>query len=60
MEDVPLMHGEKLIQHGGITFETQAAPGAIEFEDFGDILLLAGENYTSQTKYKIEVRSPLS
>ncbi|WP_352922770.1 hypothetical protein [Peribacillus simplex] len=54
------MHGEKLIQHGGITFETQAAPGAIEFEDFGDILLLAGENYTSQTKYKIEVRSPLS
>ncbi|HWO97390.1 MAG TPA: aldose epimerase family protein [Bacillus sp. (in: firmicutes)] len=53
VEGVPLMHGEKLIQHGGITFETQAAPGAIEFEDFGDIILRAGENYTSQTKYKI-------
>jgi aldose 1-epimerase len=47
------MHGKKLIQHGGITFETQVAPGAIEFEDFGDIILLADENYASQTKYKI-------
>jgi len=53
VEGVPLMHGEKLIQHGGITFETQASPGAIEFEDFGDIILRADENYTSQTKYKI-------
>ncbi|WP_284037111.1 hypothetical protein [Neobacillus sp. 114] len=34
------MHGEKLIQHGGITFETQAASGAMEFEGFGDIILL--------------------
>lgn len=47
------MHGEKLAQHGGITFETQVAPGAIEFDDFGDIVLRSGENYTSQTKYKI-------
>ncbi|MCM3538640.1 aldose epimerase family protein [Priestia endophytica] len=53
VEGIPLMHGEKLIQHGGITFETQVAPGAIEFEDFGDIILLADENYASQTKYKI-------
>ncbi|WP_338448382.1 aldose epimerase family protein [Niallia oryzisoli] len=53
VEGVPMMHGEKLIQHGGITFETQVAPGAIEFEDFGDIILLADEKYTSQTKYKI-------
>lgn len=57
VEGVPLMHGEKLIQHGGITFETQAAPGAIEFEDFGDVILLAGETYTSKTKYKIGIRS---
>ncbi|MGE7120929.1 aldose epimerase family protein [Peribacillus sp. NPDC046944] len=55
VKGVPLMHGEKLSQHGGITFETQAAPGAEEFEGFGDILLLAGESYTSQTKFKIEV-----
>ncbi|NPC93872.1 galactose mutarotase [Bacillus sp. WMMC1349] len=53
VEGVPLMHGEKLSQHGGITFETQVAPGAIEFEDFGDIILHAGKSYTSQTKYKI-------
>ena len=53
VEGVPLMHGEKLTQHGGITFETQAAPGAIEFDGFGDIILRSGENYTSQTKYKI-------
>lgn len=53
VEGVPLMHGEKLIKHGGITFETQAAPGAIEFDDFGDIILRAGKNYTSLSKYKI-------
>lgn len=53
VEDVPLMHGEKLTQHGGITFETQAAPGSIEFEGFGNIILKANEEYTSQTKYKI-------
>lgn len=53
VEGVPLMHGEKLIQHGGITFETQAAPGAIEFDDFGDVVLRSDENYTSQTKFKI-------
>ncbi|SDJ19084.1 aldose epimerase family protein [Alteribacillus bidgolensis] len=53
VEEVPLMHGEKLVQHGGITFETQTAPGAIEFEDFGDIVLRANNTYTSQTKYKI-------
>lgn len=53
VEGVPLMHGEKLIQHGGITFETQVAPCAIEFDDFGDIILPADENYTSQTKFKI-------
>ncbi|MDQ7861427.1 hypothetical protein RCO48_11695 [Peribacillus frigoritolerans] len=40
--------------------KTQAAPGAIEFEDFGDILLLAGQDYTSQTKYKIEVSTHLA
>jgi aldose 1-epimerase len=54
MDDVPpLMHGEQLVQHGGITFETQAAPGAIEFEGFGDIVLRANSTYTSQTKFKI-------
>ncbi|MBS4214090.1 hypothetical protein [Neobacillus rhizophilus] len=47
------MHGEKLIQHGGITFETQAASGAMEFEGFGYIILLANKNYAFQTKYKI-------
>ncbi|OAT80965.1 galactose mutarotase [Bacillus sp. MKU004] len=54
MDDVPpLMQGEQLVQHGGITFETQAAPGAIEFEDFGDIVLRANSTYTSETKFKI-------
>lgn len=54
VEEVPPMYEERLIKHGGITFETQAAPGAIEYEGFGDIILLAGETYHSQTKYKIK------
>lgn len=35
----PAMRGTKLVNHGGITFETQTAPGAEQFPDFGTIVL---------------------
>jgi aldose 1-epimerase len=55
-ENVPEMHGKTMANHGGITFETQVAPGAVEFEDFGNILLPKGEEFTSETKYKINFK----
>ncbi|KAF1298338.1 galactose mutarotase [Enterococcus sp. JM4C] len=52
-EKAPIMRGEKLAQHGGITLETQVMPGAIEFEGFGDIVLQPTETFTSETVYKV-------
>ena len=43
----------KLGLHGAITFETQVAPGAERFPEFGNILLKAGETFRSTTVYKL-------
>lgn len=48
-----ILHGKNLVNHGGITFETQAAPGAIEFEDFGNIVLRPDTTYQAKTVYKV-------
>ena len=48
------MRGKTLGHHGGITFETQAAPGAIEFEDFGDIVLCPDQFYHAKTTYLLK------
>ncbi|MFV0559433.1 MAG: aldose epimerase family protein [Enterococcus sp.] len=53
-ENTPEMHGEKLANHGGITFETQEAPGSEQFESFGNILLSANEIMETTTEFKIE------
>ncbi|MGX7030311.1 aldose epimerase family protein [Vagococcus zengguangii] len=44
---------EKITNFTGITLETQAAPGAIEFDGFGDIVLRPGQTYRSQTGFKV-------
>ncbi|MBL1229181.1 galactose mutarotase [Enterococcus sp. BWB1-3] len=50
----PIMQGEKMVDHGGITFETQEAPGAEHFSEFGDITLRPEKAYYSSTIYKIK------
>ncbi|MFV0558836.1 MAG: galactose-1-epimerase [Enterococcus sp.] len=52
-EQTPEMHGKKLAHHGGITFETQVAPGAEQFRQFGSIVLPANEKYTVTTAFQI-------
>ncbi|MGM0123437.1 galactose mutarotase [Enterococcus sp. AZ194] len=52
-EKAPIMRGQKLAHHGGITLETQVMPGAIEFEGFGHIILQPNEVFTSKTVYKV-------
>ncbi|MFV0560956.1 MAG: aldose epimerase family protein [Enterococcus sp.] len=49
-----IMHGKQLATHGGITLETQVAPGATEFKGFGNILLNPEDYYTSATTFLIE------
>lgn len=55
-EDGPVMHGNKLTHHGGITFETQIAPGAEQFPAFGSIKLPANETFVTTTEYKINLK----
>ncbi|MGX7243723.1 aldose epimerase family protein [Enterococcus quebecensis] len=49
----PEVHGNQVVHHGGITFETQTSPGAVEFEGFGDIILRPGKDFYSQTVYAL-------
>lgn len=50
-----VMGGKNLVNHGGITLEAQAAPGAVEFADFGDIVLRPEQTYQAKTTYRIIV-----
>ncbi|MGX6961876.1 aldose epimerase family protein [Vagococcus xieshaowenii] len=45
---------KKLTNFTGITLETQAAPGAIEFDDFGDIILRPNKAFHSKTCFKVQ------
>ena len=44
---------QKIRNFTGVTLETQASPGAIEFKNFGDIILRPNQNYHSQTRFKV-------
>lgn len=55
-EDGPVIHGQQLAHHGGITFETQVAPGAEQFPEFGSIKLPANEPFVTTTDYKITLK----
>lgn len=58
-DEGPEIRGEKLVNHGGITLETQVSPGAVEFEGFGDIILYPETPYQSRTIYKMSLISDL-
>lgn len=55
-ENTPEMRGKNLSNHGGITFETQIAPGAEQFSNFGDIKLPPNTVFETTTEFKIETR----
>ncbi|WP_207871862.1 aldose 1-epimerase [Enterococcus sp. DIV2402] len=54
-EHGPRMHGKKLVHHGGITFETQTAPGAEQFSEFGSILLQKNKRIETITEFRIDI-----
>ncbi len=47
--------GKPEAHHGGITFETQVAPGSPQIPELGDITLNAGETYQATTIYKVNL-----
>ncbi|MDR0299357.1 MAG: galactose-1-epimerase [Streptococcaceae bacterium] len=48
-----IYHGKPQVHHGGITFETQIAPGSRQISELGDISLKAGEKFHSRTIYQL-------
>ncbi|MDR1606510.1 MAG: galactose mutarotase [Streptococcaceae bacterium] len=48
--------GKQMVNHAGITFETQSAPGSERLPDFGHIVLKKWEAYHAGTIYQIKER----
>lgn len=48
------MRKEQLVNHGGITLETQVAPGAEKYELFGNIKLSENDIYHATTSFEIQ------
>ncbi len=48
------MRKEQLVNHGGITLETQVAPGAEKYESFGNIQLSENDIYHATTSFEIQ------
>lgn len=48
------MREEQLLNHGGITLETQVAPGAEKYHSFGDISLSENDTYHATTCFEIQ------
>ena len=54
------MRGNKLVNHGGITFETQELPGAERLESFGDVTLEPNQVREFVTEYKINIKNRIN
>lgn len=52
-DEGPLLHGKKLVDHGGITFETQTAPGAEQFPAFGSFVIQPAETAVNRTRFHL-------
>ncbi|MFS7261476.1 galactose-1-epimerase [Carnobacterium divergens] len=46
-------HDKKLVNHGGLTLETQIPPGAERFHHFGDLAIRPEKPYDSTTMFKV-------
>ena len=52
-DDGPDIQGQKLVNHGALTFETQVCPGAERFPLFGSITLSPEQEFHSTTRFKL-------
>jgi aldose 1-epimerase len=49
----PAYHGKKIVNHGGITFECQTAPGSGQIPEIDSIVLPAGQEFHGCTIYQL-------
>lgn len=53
----PVAEGRQIVPHGGFTLETQVLPDAMKYPHFGNIILKAGETFSSQTEFQVRYPS---
>ena len=56
VDESVIIAGQPMIQHNGIALEAQALPDAIHSDLKNQVILKAGETFTSKTRYEIVVK----
>ena len=56
VDESVIIAGQPMIQHNGIALEAQALPDAIHSDLKDQVILKAGETFTSKTRYEIVVK----
>ena len=56
MDESVIIAGQPMMQHNGIALEAQALPDAIHSDLKDQVILKAGETFTSKTRYEIVVK----
>jgi len=51
-----IIAGQPMIQHNGIALEAQALPDAIHSDLKDQVILKAGQTFTSKTRYELVVK----
>ena len=56
VDESVIMGGQPMIQHNGIALEAQALPDAIHSDLKDQVILKAGQTFTSKTRYELVVK----
>ncbi|MDS4801211.1 aldose 1-epimerase [Streptococcus pneumoniae] len=56
VDESVIIGGQPMLQHNGITLEAQALPDAIHSALKGQVILKAGQTFTSKTRYELVVK----
>ena len=59
LDDSVQINGQPMIQHNGLALEAQALPDAIHSSQQSDVILRAGQIFTSRTVYFADVKATL-
>lgn len=56
VDESVIIGGQPMLQHNGIALEAQALPDAIHSDLKGQVILKAGQTFTSKTRYELVVK----
>ena len=56
VDESVIIAGQPMIQHNGVALEAQALPDAIHSDFKDQVILKAGQTFTSKTRYEVVVK----